>query len=72
MARFGQALAERPRAQRVQIGRCGVEESDHRYRALLSARRERPSGRRAANQRDDLASLHSIEWHLLPLARVTA
>src|SRR6516225_2859011 len=37
-----------------------MEEPDHRHRRLLRARRERPRGRRAAEQRDELAPLHSI------------
>src|SRR5215470_7672814 len=40
-------------------GRAAVEESDNRHR-LLRARRERPSRRGAAQQRDELAPLHSI------------
>jgi hypothetical protein len=46
------------------IAKCGkvesvsdtVEHTDHRDRDLLRARRERPCGRRAAEQRDELAS----------------
>ena len=34
-----------------------VEEPDHRHRRLLRPRRERPRGRRAAEQRDELAPL---------------
>src|SRR5262249_859521 len=37
----------------------GVNEPDHRHRRLLRARCERPR-RRAAEQRDELATLHSI------------
>jgi hypothetical protein len=32
-----------------------VEESDHRHRPLLCARRERPRASRAAEQRDEIA-----------------
>src|SRR4051812_14993261 len=39
--------------------RCVSEESNDRHRRLLRARRERPH-RRAAEQRDELASPHSI------------
>src|SRR5215470_2165432 len=42
------------------LWRPRVEEADHRHRRLLRARRKRPRGRRADEQRDDLASLHSI------------
>src|SRR5262249_46333504 len=41
------------------VGRCAVEEPDHRHRRLLRARRERPCGC-AAEQRDELAAFHSI------------
>jgi hypothetical protein len=33
---------------------------DHRHRCLLRVRRERPRGRRAAEQRDELAPVHLI------------
>jgi hypothetical protein len=36
-----------------------VQEADHRHGRLLRARRKRPD-RRAAEERDELASLHSI------------
>jgi hypothetical protein len=35
-----------------------MKETDHRHRRLLRVRRERPSRRRAAEQRDELAPLH--------------
>ena len=38
---------------------------------LLCGRRERPRSRRAAEQRDEIASLQ-IEWHPLPLASEAA
>src|SRR5215468_6926810 len=34
--------------------------SNHRHRRLLRARRERPSNRRAAEQHDEVAPLHSM------------
>src|SRR5215471_7910559 len=43
------------------IGRRAVEKPDHWHRPLLRARRMRPYRRRpAAEQRDELAALHSI------------
>src|SRR5262249_29585127 len=41
------------------LERCATKKSDHRHRRLLRARRERPR-RRAAEQRDEVASSHSI------------
>src|SRR5215831_419210 len=41
--------------------RAGAEEpNSHGLAALLRTRRERPRGRRAAEQRDEVAALHSI------------
>src|SRR5262245_30255191 len=40
--------------------RDGAEESDHRHHRLLRAGSNRPRGRRSAEQRDELPSLHSI------------
>src|SRR5262245_17865193 len=40
------------------IVRVGAEKSDHRHGRLLRARRERPRGCRAAEQRDKLAPVH--------------
>jgi hypothetical protein len=37
------------------------------FLGLLSARRERPRRRRAANQRDELAPFQLIELHPMPL-----
>src|SRR6516225_3055491 len=45
---------------RVRGGRCTVKKSDHRHRLLLRPRRERPRTRRAAEQPDERAALHSI------------
>src|SRR5499427_2306758 len=57
---FTKALAEC--GQKAGISRPrAVEESYHRHRRLLCARRERPRGRRAAEQRDEPAArAHSI------------
>src|SRR6266446_3908208 len=40
--------------------RPAAEESDHWHRRLLRPRRERPRRCRAAEQRDEVAALHSI------------
>src|SRR6516164_8665113 len=48
---------QRPPIARSKIG---VKKSDHRHRRLLRTRRERPRGRRAGEQRDERAPLHSI------------
>jgi len=37
-----------------------VQKSDRRHHGLLRALRERPRRRRAANERDEIAPLHSI------------
>ena len=47
--------------------RRAAEEPDHRHRRLLRARRERPRGRRAAEQRDELAASDE-SCHLIPPA----
>src|SRR5262245_51864362 len=60
VAGFTKALAECGQIA-CTIGRPrGAEEPDHRHRRLLRARRERPAGRPAAEQRDELAASHSI------------
>src|SRR5215470_15082831 len=47
------------------IGRGrGIKETDHRYRRSLCARRERPRGCCAAEQRDELAPFPLMEMHL--------
>jgi hypothetical protein len=45
-----------------------MEKANHRHRRLLRARRKRPRRRRAAEQRDELASFSLIELHLIPQA----
>src|SRR5262245_55820096 len=54
-----QTLTERSQELRVVAGRPGAEEPDHWHRWLLRARRQRPC-RRAAEQRDEPAPVHSI------------
>src|SRR5262249_22204321 len=55
-----QALAECAETARHGIRRSAIEEPDHRHRWLLRARRDRPRGRRATDERDELAPPHSI------------
>src|SRR5262249_23137123 len=55
-----EALAEGPHRFYVALGRLRVEETDHWHRRLLRPRRERPGNRRATEQRDEVASPHSI------------
>src|SRR5262249_51166736 len=55
-----QALAKSAQAVLEHLRRCGTEEPNDRHRPLLRPRRKRPSGRRAAKQRDELPPLHSI------------
>src|SRR5262249_40671091 len=55
-----QALPVCTQAIRNRISRSGVEEANHRHRRLLRARHERPPDRRAADQHDEGATLHSI------------
>src|SRR5262249_20775161 len=59
-----QALQDHRDERRVDGGRTGAENADHRHRRLLRARRERPRGR-AAEQRDELAAFHLITKALL-------
>src|SRR5262245_11322337 len=54
-----QATMKSTQTVRVRFDKRGIEKSDHRHRGLLRARCERPS-RRAAEQRDEIAALHSI------------
>src|SRR5262245_1764378 len=58
VARLLEALAKCRQTARHRLGRSGVEEPDHRLRWLLRAGSQRPRGRRAAEQRDELAPLH--------------
>src|SRR5262249_37821736 len=57
---FFQALMNRCHILRVRRGRRRAKKPNHRHRRLLSIRRERPRGRRAAEQPDELAAPHSI------------
>src|SRR5262249_50631139 len=56
---FFQALMNRRHILHVRRGRRRAKKPDHWHCGLLRARRDRPR-RRAAEQRDELAPLHSI------------
>jgi hypothetical protein len=59
IASLSESLPERDEQWSALGQRRATEKSDHRHR-LLRARRERPRGRRAAEQRDEFAAVHSI------------
>src|SRR5262249_23539106 len=54
-----EALAESAQKVPDRFGRLHVEKPDDRHRRLLRARRERPR-RRTAEERDEVATFHSI------------
>src|SRR5262249_11360604 len=54
-----QAFSQRRDEVNAFARRSGMQKPDHRHRRLLRAHRERPC-RSAAEQRDELAPLHSI------------
>src|SRR5262249_25329468 len=53
-----EALAKSAQTVLNSLRRSVIKEADHRHRRLLRARRERPRGDRAAEQRDELAPFH--------------
>src|SRR5262249_3359438 len=55
---FGKALSECREQAGVWLCRARMEKSDHRHLRLLRTRRQRPTGSRAAEQRDELAPPH--------------
>src|SRR5262249_9310404 len=59
VARFFQAAAKRVLESCLRVGRATAEVADDRLISLLRVRRERPRGR-AAKQRDEITSFHSI------------
>ena len=60
IAALGQTAAEGCQQVRRVLGRTRAHVAYHRHRRLLRARRDRPRHRRAAEERDELAPLHSI------------
>src|SRR5262249_34857373 len=61
VADFLEAFTKRSSLARGAFRRSGADEPNHRHHRLLRARRERPRCRRAAEQRDELATgAHSI------------
>src|SRR5262245_16194849 len=59
VARLAEALTKRGYMTGGTIERSTADKADHQSRRLLRPRRERPS-RRAAEQRDEVAFVHSI------------
>src|SRR5262249_17503295 len=59
IANLTQALAEFSQPMHVSFEWCGAEKRDHRYRRLLRARSERPSGCGSAEKLDELPSSHA-------------
>src|SRR5262249_31216176 len=55
VARFGQGAEKCRDIRRHRSWRSGIKKPNHRHRRLLRARRKRPRGGRAADQRDELA-----------------
>jgi len=56
---FFEALAKCAQTLPKRIGRRGVKITNHRRRRLLRDRRQRPRGRRTAEQADELPSPHA-------------
>src|SRR5262249_10143854 len=54
-----EALADDRNEGQIDSGRTAAEQSDHRHRPLLRARRQRPGRCCAAEKADELAALHS-------------
>ena len=65
---FLQSLAKCRHKRRCRSERRASEKPNHRHRQLLRARRERPR-RRAAKQRDEIASFQLTELHLIPTSQ---
>src|SRR5262249_5941615 len=66
VARFAEALTKRGCMTCGTIKRSTADKADHQSRRLLRPRRERPRGRRAAEQRDELAPFPLTEMHPIP------
>src|SRR5262249_15480370 len=62
-ARFIESLPDERNQRRVDSRRTTAEQSDHWQCTLLRPRRERPRGRRAADERDELAASQLIRLH---------
>src|SRR5262249_57739874 len=58
IAGISEAVAEAAQQVPERVRRLSVKKADHRHRRLLRVRRERPR-RRAAEQRDERAAVHS-------------
>ena len=66
-ARLVQALPEGSQPETVGLRRAGAEPANH-WHWLLGARSERPSDRRATDQRDELAAQHAQDTGDAPAA----
>ena len=66
IARLLEAFAKRSTLARGVLRRATVDETNHRHRWLLRARRERPDGSRAAEQRDEVAAFPLTEMYPIP------
>jgi len=60
-------LSERTHTKGIGFGRTDSENADHRHGGLLRTHRNWPTGRRAAEQRDERAPLQASEIHSVPL-----
>src|SRR5262249_1394058 len=63
LAKSAQLFAER-------IRRLAMEDPDYRHRRLLRSRRDPPDGRRAAEQRDELAPFQCPKPPVLPTEKI--
>src|SRR5262249_25549665 len=64
-----EAFMERIDIARGDIATTAADKSDNWHSLLLRARRERPHGRRAAEQRDELAARHRCNHSITSSAR---
>src|SRR5262249_16839654 len=68
---FAQTFRKRIRQVVPGLGRLTIEEANHRNRRLLRPRRQRPCGRRTAEQRDEIAPLQLLAHSITSSARAS-